>query len=82
MCEQQNNFYYTFHNYGISGCCEILFQIVCAFISHGWLVITATLLQNSLKELFVLLNLIYLEIFVDYADLDSSCDQLRGRREV
>lgn len=28
-------------------------------------------LQNSLKELFALLNFICPEIFVDYADLDS-----------
>jgi SWI/SNF-related matrix-associated actin-dependent regulator of chromatin subfamily A member 5 len=33
--------------------------------------ITGTPLQNSLKELFALLNFICPEIFVDYADLDS-----------
>jgi len=30
-----------------------------------------TKLQNSSKELFELLNFICLEIFIDYADLDS-----------
>jgi SWI/SNF-related matrix-associated actin-dependent regulator of chromatin subfamily A member 5 len=50
---------------------SILSQIVRAFISRGRLLITGTPLQNSLKELFALLNFICPEIFVDYADLDS-----------
>jgi SWI/SNF-related matrix-associated actin-dependent regulator of chromatin subfamily A member 5 len=33
--------------------------------------ITGTPLQNSLKELFALLNFICPEIFTDYGDLDS-----------
>lgn len=40
-------------------------------MSRGRLLITGTPLQNSLKELFALLNFICPEIFVDYADLDS-----------
>lgn len=35
------------------------------------MLITGTPLQNSLKELFALLNFICPEIFVDYGDLDS-----------
>ncbi|KAF4567505.1 hypothetical protein EYR40_006508 [Pleurotus pulmonarius] len=50
---------------------SILSQIVRAFTSRGRLLITGTPLQNSLKELFALLNFICPEIFVDYADLDS-----------
>ena len=50
---------------------SILSQIVRSFISRGRLLITGTPLQNSLKELFALLNFICSEIFVDYADLDS-----------
>lgn len=50
---------------------SILSQIVRSFISRGRLLITGTPLQNSLKELFALLNFICPEIFVDYADLDS-----------
>lgn len=50
---------------------SILSQIVRTFISRGRLLITGTPLQNSLKELFALLNFICPEIFVDYADLDS-----------
>lgn len=50
---------------------SILSQIVRAFISRGRMLITGTPLQNSLKELFALLNFICPEIFVDYADLDS-----------
>lgn len=50
---------------------SILSQIVRAFMSRGRLLITGTPLQNSLKELFALLNFICPEIFVDYADLDS-----------
>ena len=50
---------------------SLLSQIVRTFISCGRLLITGTPLQNSLKELFALLNLICPEIFVDYVDLDS-----------
>ncbi|KAJ6518654.1 SNF2 family N-terminal domain-containing protein [Mycena sanguinolenta] len=50
---------------------SILSQIVRSFTSRGRLLITGTPLQNSLKELFALLNFICPEIFVDYADLDS-----------
>ncbi|KAJ7245132.1 SNF2 family N-terminal domain-containing protein [Mycena haematopus] len=50
---------------------SILSQIVRTFTSRGRLLITGTPLQNSLKELFALLNFICPEIFVDYADLDS-----------
>ncbi|KAH7920364.1 hypothetical protein BV22DRAFT_1039935 [Leucogyrophana mollusca] len=50
---------------------SILAQIVRAFMSRGRLLITGTPLQNSLKELFALLNFICPEIFSDYADLDS-----------
>ncbi|OCH89738.1 SNF2 family DNA-dependent ATPase [Obba rivulosa] len=50
---------------------SILSQIVRSFISRGRLLITGTPLQNSLKELFALLNFICPEIFSDYADLDS-----------
>ena len=50
---------------------SILSQIVCTFTSRGRLLITGTPLQNSLKELFSLLNFICPEIFVDYKDLDS-----------
>jgi SWI/SNF-related matrix-associated actin-dependent regulator of chromatin subfamily A member 5 len=50
---------------------SILSQIVRTFISRGRLLITGTPLQNSLKELFALLNFICPEIFVEYADLDS-----------
>jgi SWI/SNF-related matrix-associated actin-dependent regulator of chromatin subfamily A member 5 len=50
---------------------SILSQIVRTFISRGRLLITGTPLQNSLKELFALLNFICPEIFSDYADLDS-----------
>ena len=50
---------------------SILSQIVRSFISRGRLLITGTPLQNTLKELFALLNFICPEIFVDYADLDS-----------
>jgi SWI/SNF-related matrix-associated actin-dependent regulator of chromatin subfamily A member 5 len=35
------------------------------------MLITGTPLQNSLKELFALLNFICPEIFVNYEDLDS-----------
>ena len=56
---------------------SILYQIVRAFISCGRLGITCALLQYNLEELFALLNLICLEIFVDYADLDSSCARMR-----
>ncbi|EMD32673.1 hypothetical protein CERSUDRAFT_118698 [Gelatoporia subvermispora B] len=50
---------------------SILSQIVRSFTSRGRLLITGTPLQNSLKELFALLNFICPEIFSDYADLDS-----------
>lgn len=50
---------------------SILSNIVRAFISRGRLLITGTPLQNSLKELFALLNFICPEIFVKYEDLDS-----------
>jgi SWI/SNF-related matrix-associated actin-dependent regulator of chromatin subfamily A member 5 len=50
---------------------SILAQIVRAFASRGRLLITGTPLQNSLKELFALLNFICPEVFVDYADLES-----------
>jgi SWI/SNF-related matrix-associated actin-dependent regulator of chromatin subfamily A member 5 len=50
---------------------SILAQIVRAFTSRGRLLITGTPLQNSLKELFALLNFICPEIFSDYADLES-----------
>jgi len=50
---------------------SILSQIVRSFMSRGRLLITGTPLQNSLKELFALLNFICPEIFVDYKDLDS-----------
>jgi len=50
---------------------SLLSQIVRTFISRGRLLITGTPLQNSLKELFALLNFICPEIFSDYADLDS-----------
>lgn len=50
---------------------SILSQIVRSFISRGRLLITGTPLQNSLKELFALLNFICPEIFSDYSDLDS-----------
>ncbi|EGN93575.1 hypothetical protein SERLA73DRAFT_171912 [Serpula lacrymans var. lacrymans S7.3] len=50
---------------------SILSQIVRSFLSRGRLLITGTPLQNSLKELFALLNFICPEIFSDYADLDS-----------
>jgi SWI/SNF-related matrix-associated actin-dependent regulator of chromatin subfamily A member 5 len=50
---------------------SILSQIVRTFTSRGRLLITGTPLQNSLKELFSLLNFICPEIFVDYKDLDS-----------
>ncbi|KAH7909061.1 SNF2 family N-terminal domain-containing protein [Hygrophoropsis aurantiaca] len=49
---------------------SILAQIVRAFLSRGRLLITGTPLQNSLKELFALLNFICPEIFSDYGDLD------------
>ncbi|KZT18698.1 SNF2 family DNA-dependent ATPase [Neolentinus lepideus HHB14362 ss-1] len=50
---------------------SILSQIVRTFMSRGRLLITGTPLQNSMKELFALLNFICPEIFSDYADLDS-----------
>jgi SWI/SNF-related matrix-associated actin-dependent regulator of chromatin subfamily A member 5 len=50
---------------------SLLPQIVRAFICRGRLLITGTRLQNSLKELFALLNFMCPEIFVGYADLDS-----------
>lgn len=50
---------------------SILSQIVRAFTSRGRLLITGTPLQNSLKELFALLNFICPEIFVQYKDLDD-----------
>jgi hypothetical protein len=50
---------------------SILSQIVRSFISRGRLLITGTPLQNSLKELFALLNFICPEIFTEYSDLDS-----------
>ena len=50
---------------------SILSQIVRTFTSRGRLLIMGTPLQNSLKELFSLLNFICPEIFVDYKDLDS-----------
>ena len=49
----------------------LLSQIIHLFISRGRLLIIGTLLQNSLKELFALLNFVCPDIFVDYADLDS-----------
>ena len=65
---------------------SVLYQIVLVFISCGWLVITCALLQHNLEELFALLNLICLEIFMDYTDLDSSCVRMRpaqrGERRV
>ena len=53
---------------------NILSQIIRSFVSHGQQFITSTPLQNSLKELFTLLNFICHEIFVNYADLDSHKD--------
>ncbi|THG99294.1 hypothetical protein EW026_g3037 [Hermanssonia centrifuga] len=50
---------------------SILSQIVRSFMSRGRLLITGTPLQNSMKELFALLNFICPEIFSDYADLES-----------
>lgn len=44
---------------------SILSQIVRAFMSRGRLLITGTPLQNTLKGLFVLLNFICPENFVD-----------------
>lgn len=41
-------------------------------MSRGRLLITGRQLQNSLNELFALLNFICLEIFVDCLDLDGS----------
>ncbi|KAI0321200.1 P-loop containing nucleoside triphosphate hydrolase protein [Amylostereum chailletii] len=49
---------------------SILSQIVRSFMSRGRLLITGTPLQNSLKELFALLNFIAPEVFTDYADLE------------
>ncbi|KAH7924208.1 hypothetical protein BV22DRAFT_1047605 [Leucogyrophana mollusca] len=50
---------------------SFLARIVREFMSCGQLLITATPLQNNLKELFALLHFICPEIFLDYADLDS-----------
>lgn len=50
---------------------SVLSKIVRAFMSRGRLLITGTPLQNSMQELFSLLNFICPEIFSDYADLDS-----------
>jgi SWI/SNF-related matrix-associated actin-dependent regulator of chromatin subfamily A member 5 len=50
---------------------SLLSQIVRTFISRGRLLITGTPLQNSMKELFALLNFICPEIFSEYKDLDS-----------
>ncbi|KAF8328287.1 P-loop containing nucleoside triphosphate hydrolase protein [Amanita rubescens] len=50
---------------------SILSQIVPSFNSRGRMLITGTPLRNSLQELFVLLNFICPEIFVNYEDLDS-----------
>lgn len=50
---------------------SVLSKIVRAFTSRGRLLITGTPLQNSMQELFSLLNFICPEIFSDYSDLDS-----------
>ncbi|TCD66522.1 hypothetical protein EIP91_001298 [Steccherinum ochraceum] len=50
---------------------SVLSKIVRSFLSRGRLLITGTPLQNSMQELFSLLNFICPEIFSDYADLDS-----------
>ncbi|KAJ4469035.1 SNF2 family N-terminal domain-containing protein [Lentinula edodes] len=50
---------------------SLLSQIVRAFASRGRLLITGTPLQNSLEELWALLNFIAPEIFVSFSDLDS-----------
>ena len=50
---------------------SVLSKIVRSFMSRGRLLITGTPLQNSMQELFSLLNFICPEIFSDYADLDS-----------
>ncbi|KAF5389355.1 hypothetical protein D9757_004385 [Collybiopsis confluens] len=50
---------------------SLLSQIVRAFISRGRLLITGTPLQNSLEELWALLNFIAPEIFVSFQDLEG-----------
>ncbi|KAH8099849.1 SNF2 family DNA-dependent ATPase [Cristinia sonorae] len=50
---------------------SVLSKIVRSFMSRGRLLITGTPLQNSMQELFSLLNFICPEIFSDYSDLDS-----------
>ncbi|KAG6908074.1 hypothetical protein DXG01_006263, partial [Tephrocybe rancida] len=51
---------------------SILSQIVREFLPRGRVLITGTLLQNNLKELFALLNFICPEIFVEYAEEEKS----------
>ncbi|PSS02370.1 hypothetical protein PHLCEN_2v4063, partial [Hermanssonia centrifuga] len=60
---------------------SILSQIVRSFMSRGRLLITGTPLQNSMKELFALLNFICPEIFSDYADLESFLHKDEGEVE-
>ncbi|KIK68831.1 hypothetical protein GYMLUDRAFT_236732 [Collybiopsis luxurians FD-317 M1] len=50
---------------------SLLSQIVRAFVSRGRLLITGTPLQNSLEELWALLNFIAPEIFVSFKDLEG-----------
>ncbi|KAJ3787340.1 SNF2 family N-terminal domain-containing protein [Lentinula aff. detonsa] len=49
---------------------SLLSKIVREFASRGRLLITGTPLQNSLEELWALLNFIAPEIFVSFSDLD------------
>ncbi|KAJ3825138.1 SNF2 family N-terminal domain-containing protein [Lentinula raphanica] len=49
---------------------SLLSKIVREFASRGRLLITGTPLQNSLEELWALLNFIAPEIFVSYSDLE------------
>ncbi|KAH8826323.1 P-loop containing nucleoside triphosphate hydrolase protein [Flagelloscypha sp. PMI_526] len=50
---------------------SILSQIVRMFTTRGRLLITGTPLQNSMKELWALLNFICPEVFDDFDDLDK-----------
>ncbi|KAF5313994.1 hypothetical protein D9611_006955 [Ephemerocybe angulata] len=64
------SFEYIDEAHSIKDVDSILSQIVRAFLSRGRLLITGTPLQNNLKALFVLLNFICPEIFVNYGNLD------------